>query len=202
MKSFSGKGNGQATKGKKAAAKLTIGLDLGDKTSCYCVSDEEGEVIKKGSVATTRKALLEALKTPEPCLIALEVGAHSPWVSRLLTSLARPRFFLRGSGSQVGRYRIKPELREKIDFRRFNLIDPAWDVSAVFDVIFCRNALIYSEHETQNLILRRLIGHLKPRGYLIVGHSEQLHWNDRRPRISRYHNPESSTIKTQHLGIR
>jgi chemotaxis protein methyltransferase CheR len=86
------------------------------------------------------------------------------------------RFFLRGSGSQAGRYRVKPELREQVNFRQLNLIDPNWDISGTFDAIFCRNALIYFEHETQNRILRRLIGFLKPRGHLIVGHSEHLHW--------------------------
>jgi chemotaxis protein methyltransferase CheR len=88
----------------------------------------------------------------------------------------KQRFFLRGSGSQAGRFRIKPELRDQVDHRQLNLIDPAWDVNATFDAIFCRNALIYFEHETQNRILRRLISYLKPRGYLIVGHSEHLHW--------------------------
>ncbi len=88
----------------------------------------------------------------------------------------RQRFFLRGSGSQAGRYRVKPQLREQVDFRQLNLIDPAWEVTGPFDAIFCRNALIYFEHETQNRILRRLISYLKPRGYLMVGHSEQLHW--------------------------
>jgi chemotaxis protein methyltransferase CheR len=90
--------------------------------------------------------------------------------------LFRQRFFLRGSGSQAGRFRVKPGLREHIDFRPLNLIDPAWDVNAAFDVIFCRNALIYFEHETQNRILRRLITYLKPHGHLFVGHSEHLHW--------------------------
>jgi chemotaxis protein methyltransferase CheR len=88
----------------------------------------------------------------------------------------RQRFFLRGSGSQTGRYRIKPQLRDRVDFRPLNLIDPAWDVTGPFDAIFCRNALIYFEHETQNRILRRLISYLRPGGYLMVGHSEQLHW--------------------------
>lgn len=88
----------------------------------------------------------------------------------------RQRFFLRGSGSQLGRYRVKPTIRELIDFRQLNLIDPVWDVNARFDAIFCRNALIYFERQTQDQILRRLISYLKPRGYLMVGHSEQLHW--------------------------
>ena len=109
----------------------------------------------------------------------LEAARSSIYTEADLEPVAVPfrqRFFLRGSGSQLGRYRIKPGLREQVEFRQLNLIDPAWDIRAGFDVIFCRNALIYFEHDTQDRILRRLIRCLKPRGYLIVGHSEQLHW--------------------------
>ena len=66
---------------------LTIGMDLGDKASRYCVLDAAGEVIKEGSVATTRKAMAERFGSRTRCRIALEVGTHSPWVSRLLSSL-------------------------------------------------------------------------------------------------------------------
>lgn len=71
----------------RKADRLTIGLDLGDKASRYCVLNGEGEVIKEGSVATTKKAMLEKFGKVESCRIALEVGTHSPWLSRLLTSL-------------------------------------------------------------------------------------------------------------------
>lgn len=88
----------------------------------------------------------------------------------------RQRFFLRGSGSQSGRYRIKPEIRNLVDFRQLNFVDPAWPVTGMFDIIFCRNVVIYFEQATQDRILRRLVGYLKPGGHLIVGHSEHLHW--------------------------
>ncbi len=88
----------------------------------------------------------------------------------------RQRFFLRGRGSQVGRYRIKPEIRDLVHFERLNLVDAAWDLRGSFDVIFCRNALIYFERATQDRILRRMTGLLRPRSHLIVGHSEQLFW--------------------------
>lgn len=68
-------------------ARLTIGMDVGDKTSKYCVLDDDGEVVTEGSVATTRKAMRELLAGLAPCLIAIEVGTHSPWLSRLLSSL-------------------------------------------------------------------------------------------------------------------
>jgi transposase len=65
----------------------TIGMDLGDKSSRYCVLDQAGEVAGEGSVATTRKALTEKFGRLGRTRIAMEVGTHSPWVSRLLAAL-------------------------------------------------------------------------------------------------------------------
>jgi transposase len=62
----------------------TIGLDLGDKTSRYCVIDGNGEVVSEGGVATTRMAMRAKFGELGCCRVALEVGPHSPWVSRLL----------------------------------------------------------------------------------------------------------------------
>jgi transposase len=67
--------------------RLTIGLDLGDKTSRYCVLNSEGGIVQEGSVGTTRKAMLEQFGKVQRCRIAMEVGTHSPWLSRLLGEL-------------------------------------------------------------------------------------------------------------------
>lgn len=77
------KGSGK----KRAPGSMTIGMDLGDKTSRYCVLNPAGEVVKEGSVATTRKGMSELFARAPGSRIALEVGAHSPWVSRLLSGL-------------------------------------------------------------------------------------------------------------------
>jgi transposase len=69
------------------APEQTIGLDLGDKTSQYYGLDGEGKETKQGKVATSRKALLQVFGKMARSRIALEVGTHSPWVSRLLQSL-------------------------------------------------------------------------------------------------------------------
>jgi transposase len=62
-------------------------MDLGDKTSRYCVLEEQGEAIKEGSVATTKKGMAQVFGAMKRCRIAIEVGTHSPWVSRLLKQL-------------------------------------------------------------------------------------------------------------------
>jgi transposase len=66
---------------------ITIGLDLGDKASRFCVLDEDGNIVLEDKVATNSRAMAKKLAGLGPCRIALEVGTHSPWVSRLLSGL-------------------------------------------------------------------------------------------------------------------
>src|SRR5947208_11793146 len=67
--------------------KLTIGVDLGDRWSFYCVLDEAGKIILEQKVSTTTEALKQAFAKIPRSLMALETGTHSPWVSRLLKEL-------------------------------------------------------------------------------------------------------------------
>jgi transposase len=69
------------------AQRLTIGVDLGDHWSCYCVLDEAGKIILEQKVAMTPEAMKQAFAKIPRSLIALETGTHSPWVSRLLAEL-------------------------------------------------------------------------------------------------------------------
>jgi transposase len=75
--------------GKKISRRgqLTIGLDLGDRWSCYCVLDENGEIMLEQKVAMIPEAVQRAFAEMPRCRIAMETGTHSPWVSRLLTAL-------------------------------------------------------------------------------------------------------------------
>jgi hypothetical protein len=89
-------------KGKKkitaAKEKLTIGIDLGDINSNYCVLNEAAEVVQRGQVATSKNAMTHRFGKMAACLIVIEVGTHSAWVSRLLASfgheviVANPRY--------------------------------------------------------------------------------------------------------------
>src|SRR6202522_4141634 len=67
--------------------KLTIGVDLGDRWSFYCVLEEAGKIILEQKVATTPEAMKQTFGKIPRSLIALETGTHSPWASRLLTEL-------------------------------------------------------------------------------------------------------------------
>ena len=72
---------------KACQGPITIGMDLGDKTSRYCVLDSQGGVIRDATVTTTKKGLTELFAPMKRSRIAIEVGGHSPWVSRLLKGL-------------------------------------------------------------------------------------------------------------------
>jgi transposase len=69
-----------------AGISTTIGLDLGDRWSRYCVVDRSGAVIEEDRVRTSTAALEQRFRKMPPTRIVLEAGTHSPWVSRLLES--------------------------------------------------------------------------------------------------------------------
>jgi chemotaxis protein methyltransferase CheR len=84
------------------------------------------------------------------------------------------RFFLRGKGANEGLVRVKPELRKPIDFLSVNLIRDDWPFREPFDVVFCRNVMIYFDAPTQRRVLERIHRVLKPGGMLFVGHAENF----------------------------
>ena len=85
------------------------------------------------------------------------------------------RFFLKGSGNYAGFVKVRKELRDLISFRQLNLMDGQWPISGKFDVIFCRNVMIYFDKDTQYKILKRFAPMLETHGLLFAGHSESLH---------------------------
>lgn len=78
-----------------------------------------------------------------------------------------------------GSFTVRPELKRMVTFQRLNLLDPRWPIDNAFDVVFCRNVMIYFDKQTQYKILSRLRPLLHPDGLLIAGHSESfLHAGD------------------------
>jgi len=84
------------------------------------------------------------------------------------------RYILRDKDKKRGFARIAPELRALVKFARLNLMDASYPLDSDFDVVFCRNILIYFDKPTQNAVLHRLCSHIRPGGYLFMGHSETL----------------------------
>jgi len=85
------------------------------------------------------------------------------------------RHFLRGTGPNAGSIRVKPELARMIDFRSFNLMSRDWSsLGDPFDIVFCRNVMIYFDAPTQRKVLEGIHRVMRPGALLYVGHSENF----------------------------
>ncbi|HSN15837.1 MAG TPA: CheR family methyltransferase, partial [Anaeromyxobacteraceae bacterium] len=85
----------------------------------------------------------------------------------------RKAFMLRGFGAQEGLMKAGPEIRQLVRFERLNLAGDDWPAGP-FDLVFCRNVLIYFDKVTKTRVVERLLDRVDPRGYLFVGHAESL----------------------------
>ena len=83
-------------------------------------------------------------------------------------------FFMRGKGTNAGMVRVKPELKALVEFLIVNLIKDDWPFKEPFDVVFCRNVMIYFDADTQRRVLERIHRVMKPGGILFVGHAENF----------------------------
>lgn len=88
------------------------------------------------------------------------------------------QFFLRGKSGKSGMVRVKPELQSVVQFLQVNLILDNWPFRQPFDIVFCRNVMIYFDSSTQRRVLERIHRVMVPGGLLFVGHSENF--NDSR----------------------
>ena len=105
--------------------RLTIGLDLGDRSSWYCVLDESGTVLLEQRVSTTAKALQEVFAGMPRSRIALETGMHSPWVSRWLSELGHEVIVAHARNVRlIGESRRKDDRMDAQTLARLARIDP------------------------------------------------------------------------------
>ena len=87
----------------------------------------------------------------------------------------RKRYFNKVSGAE-GKYQVAPEIRNNVIFQTFNLMDPI-KFRLKFDVIFCRNVMIYFDQPTKDALVQRFYDATVPGGYLMISHSENLSKN-------------------------
>lgn len=86
----------------------------------------------------------------------------------------KQKYLLKSRDKENPTVRIVKTLRQKITFQRMNFMDNNYPVSGDFDVIFCRNVLIYFDKETQEAVINKLCAKLKNNGFLFLGHSESI----------------------------
>lgn len=118
----------------------------------------------------------------------------------------RTKYLLRSRDRRRPQVRIVPELRRRVVFHQLNFMDRDYRVKDTFDVVFCRNVLIYFDKPTQAEVVRRLARHLRPDGFLFVGHSESLAGLDvpfaMRGNAVYRHTPASASAGTSERGSR
>jgi chemotaxis protein methyltransferase CheR len=85
------------------------------------------------------------------------------------------RFLLKGFGPDKGKFKATDELRRAVRFQRLNLNQESYEIFGPFDLIFCRNVIIYFQWETKLRVINQLGSHLAPQGYLFLGHAESVH---------------------------
>ena len=86
----------------------------------------------------------------------------------------RKKYLLRSRDRTAGRIRMAPEIRNKVEFRHLNFMDPDYRLQPAQDVVFCRNVLIYFDNDVRKTVLTRICRYIPTAGYLVVGHSETL----------------------------
>ena len=107
----------------------------------------------------------------------LEIATRGVYETERLASIPAEvlrRHFQRGTKQWKGHVRVKDELRRRVNFQHLNLLDGDYPFADSFDLIFCRNVMIYFDRPTQEALVRQLTAKLLPGGHLLVGHSESL----------------------------
>lgn len=127
---------------------------------------------------------IEILATDLSTKVLAKAAAATYGMQRLadVPSELRQAYLLRGVGSQEGKFRIAARVRKVVEFRRENLIALESVPQRSFDLVFCRNVLMYFSSETRRTVVEQLVDRLVPGGHLLVGHSETLHGFDPRLR--------------------
>jgi chemotaxis protein methyltransferase CheR len=109
---------------------------------------------------------------------ALDIARTGIWPVAKINEIPSPylkAFMLKGFADQAGKMKAGPEIRSIVRFFRMNLNEPAYPLTGKFELIFCRNVLIYFDQRGRERVVRRLASFLSPDGYLFLGHAESLH---------------------------
>lgn len=146
--------------------------------SAGCASGEEPY-----SIAIMLREHVLTVNSPKPYILAtdlskriLETAKNGIYPLKAVENVDYPilkKYFLRGANNSAGNVKIKSVVADMVDFYRLNLIE-SFEFDHGFDVIFCRNVMIYFDVPTRQHVVTRLVENLNPGGYLITGHSESL----------------------------
>ncbi|MFW6227202.1 MAG: CheR family methyltransferase, partial [Bacteroidota bacterium] len=109
------------------------------------------------------------------CMLQAAVNAiYKEQRAEMIPLSLKKKYFLKSKNRENPTVRVIPQLRKKMAFQRLNFMDSSYAVNDTFDVIFCRNVLIYFDRETQEKVINKLCTKLKPGGIFFLGHSESI----------------------------
>ncbi len=159
-----------------------VGKIKGRPVTLWCAASSTGE--EAYSMAITMAELYGTLNPPVKILASDVDTSVLEKARKAVYSLAQvekmpesrlKKYFIKGTGSNEGMVRVKPELCDMITFRQINLLDDNWSIRGPIDAIFCRNVMIYFDKPTQLQILQKFVPLLRADGLLFAGHSESFH---------------------------
>jgi chemotaxis protein methyltransferase CheR len=107
----------------------------------------------------------------------LQQGANAVYKEdkiAIIPNHLKKKYFLRSKNRELSQVRVVKNLRDKVSFQRLNFMDTTYHINDSFDIIFCRNALIYFERPNQENVINKLVNKIKPDGYFFLGHSESI----------------------------
>jgi chemotaxis protein methyltransferase CheR len=125
-------------------------------------------------VATAPRVQILATDLSTEVLEVAVRGIYPASAADPVPAALRARYVLRSRDAAQALVRIVPELRAQVKFGRMNLMAATYPVDRDLDIVFCRNVLIYFDKPTQRAVLQRLCQHLRPGGFMFLGHSESL----------------------------
>jgi len=109
-----------------------------------------------------------------PILDEAKQGIYSTSKMSGVPAHLKVKYFEQGVGSFAGRYRVTAKLRANVQFGRVNLFDANYPIANLQDIILCRNVMIYFDQPSREQVVKRLLRHLAPGGYLMIGRTENL----------------------------
>jgi len=144
--------------------------------SAGAATGEEPYSLAMALIETTRRddppVTILATDVDTDVLAAAKLGEYREPAVRAIEPPARKRFF--SETANAGRWRIAEAPRRLVEFRSLNLIDPVWPMAGPFDILFCRNVLMYLDARIRREVLRRIASLIAPGGLLFLDPAEHL----------------------------
>jgi chemotaxis protein methyltransferase CheR len=146
----------------------------------WCAASSTGEEVYSilmtvlDAVGPQRNFSLLASDIDSKVLDTARRGVYSLDAIKGIDASRMQRFFMRGKGVNSGLVMVRPELRRVVTFQMINLIADRWPLKDLFDVVFCRNVMIYFDGATQRRVLERLHLSMRAGALLFVGHAENF----------------------------